>query len=455
MNSDHSAPAGHPVPGNKGPRPVPEYYSGGKIPPFPVPAPATNQPEQCYTLLSDEERSLLKFEINCAVRYFLDLDRPVHLETLGILHPELHEGWRPHVIGTSMAMRLETQRSVSFEKCDDLIALPADFLAQVVQTKDLTKRIYPKLPLPLQLKWRPDELRKILRAFFQHMRARLVKHGHSASLSAIGDFFALHNRQGSTPSEWYAGADIFIKARPTAPVSVRNINLFPRPTLESAWEPLQAAYGQALREYRSPLRQLLDEHGLLDEVPDLSSLTPDQTLSVAVFHYQLQGKSVLAFCTNSLRMIGLSRNKAHPLGNELIFQLGADPQSLDRPALPDIAARFLLLGWILMQSSKLGVLKTGIGVSAPAMPGQEASRLSSVLVTSYEPASFQQLSAEGPFLYQNLVGITADEALLISRQRRNHLLAMLETRGLHQVTYPKRSSVFARSQIEPPLAMAS
>ncbi len=439
--------------------------------------------EEYLRITTEDDRNLLRFELNCAAVQFLENNRPVYLESLGIIYPETVCETKSHTVGSFYAIRNETLRHLRFEKCDDIIGLPAEVTTKLAQTRELASRIYPRLPLVLQVKWTFADLQGILRVMVTSLRQKIIRAGHSSILSSVGDFYALHNRQGSTSAEWYAGADIFLKQRGSCPIAIGKSRLLPRPILKDAWELLVAAYGEPIKTYSVDVLTILkqlgyayDEQSLADNLGQQNEV--QKTIKVAAFAVNFTTETIkpasILYCTDGLRSAAevaqaqkstetdssssetKPSEKRRKAGTEIVFQLPFDRQSTPPEDLPALVAEALVMGWILMHGTKSRALKIGTGLSSRyPLGGDPSSQLNSVIVTTLTAIKSENLADDGPFYYMNIVGVTADEASFIKEHRKNHLIAALESRGLDQITQPKRSSVFARTEIEVPMAMAS
>lgn len=413
-----------------------------------------------YSATDEQERDLLRFEVNCALQHFLEFDRPIYLEGLGLVVPSRIERTRAYPSGQSLVVRRETVRKVTFEKCDDVSA--AEDLAivsdrSVVDTRELAERIYPRLPLGLHLKWSMQAMRSLLRAYLFSIRDRLVTKGVSQFLSAVGTLYALHNRQGNTPSDWYAGADILLMPRRSQVLQVLDSRLCARPVLQSAWEPLQALYGPPVRTLCLDLMGVLKETGFaVDDSTEQANDTKDRLskrqIEVAVFldNESKPQKPRLIWCTEGVRDLARSVS-ADVVATELVVQTPADENTLNgvvEDNLP-IASRLLALGWAVLLSTRNKTLRPGLGINAESpLITQPKSLLTAAVATHVQSLSGVHLDEFGEFSYANLTGISYREARLISAGKRIHLLSMLELRGLDQITQSGRGCLLEHTKID-------
>ena len=133
-------------------------------------------------------------------------------------------------------IREETHRLIEFEKTNEVVPYHQQRFGKIVETKELSEWIYPRLDLKMQLLHDPTELKRLIRGFVANLKREVVISGYSNQLNTIGSFFAAHNRQGTSFSDWYAGADIWLKPVWKEYLSVGNHRAFERPELKNAWE---------------------------------------------------------------------------------------------------------------------------------------------------------------------------------------------------------------------------
>jgi hypothetical protein len=417
--------------------------------------------EELLTEASEEVRNILRYELNAAISHFIQRDQPVYLEGLGILFPEIHTERRSEVEHEIYYIWSETFRTVVFEKCCDLIAMHREKFSDIVETKELVQWIYPRLPLYISSRWAERDIRRLVRAAIEVIRHQIVDEGHSAELSSVGDLFALHNRQGRSHGEWYAGADIFLCASWHQVISASKKKVFERPVLSNAWELFEAAYGPALLTFEISLAKELREMGY---DPSLLPAGQDQ-LRVAAFKSKVegQGSGTFIFCTEGLRVLGLNSKHSKGYGSELVFQLsekGVDAFAHGSNEVPqDLARRPLTAGWMLLQSAPSRSVRpgAGLGVEVPLYGNSSSSKMgaglgqratiSTIFTTTFHLMRDEQISASGPFRYTNIVGIADDEAALAAKYSPQYLLSLLEHRSLTQISTLYRPSLLLRTEL--------
>ena len=396
--------------------------------------PSKLRPGELDVHLEDEDRKLLRFEINCALVFFLEQERSVYLEGLGLLTPTKAQRLITHTVDHWALLRDESVREIQFEKCDDSSCLP-ESARGAAETRDLARRIYPRLPLPLQFRWTESDLKRLLRALLLEVRSELLQDGYSHMLSSVGTLYALHNRCGQNLQDWYGGSDIFLRTRHHQTVTVQREILVERPVLESAWEVMQAAFGPPQHQFEFSPKRELEAWGV--EPP---AEAPEMMIKVAAFHDTVTGR--VLFCTDGLRTLKAPEAKA---GSELVVQLPAGNADDAREWI----TRPLSMGWFLTVTSRHGALRPGLGLAAPApLSTNPACQLTAILTTRLSDLGSEQLSAGGAFHYLNVIGITTEEAQLLQEQLRPYLLAVLEHKRLDQITDPRRSSILRHTYIQ-------
>jgi len=426
--------------------------------------------------MDPETREILRFELNSALLHFTQAERPVVLEGFGIVRPFRKKQTRTHHFGDWGIVREETLQTLEFEKCEDTAGLNLGHYPRLVDTRELVQSIYSRLPLPLQLRWSERELRRLLIDFVREVRTEVVQLGFSDQLRGVGQLFALHNRQGLSPSDWFAGADIFMVPRQTRPLSLGAAQRFSRPVLENAWELWGALLGPALKHGSIPLFSTLRELGFPENVLSDFKLSID-SIKYALFLDPPEGSTVseqpvkasskkergAIFVTDGLRSANLVGNPRQKLRHELVVRvplaaLGKfgiseaelkDDRSGDSSELPSFVSSLLAAGSLLLASDRMNPLRANAALAlGRSITGESDSKLRSLLLTSSSTFGLQQLAFDGPFNYATVLGLASDEAALLAARGREHLFAILDSRGLNQTTLPLRSSTLSRGYVE-------
>ena len=403
------------------------------------------------------QRTALCTALNSVITTFLTQNRSIFLEGLGVLAPVTTEKKASYVIGNFCAVRSEQVRSVVFYKCDDSAAIDRKLYPDIVETAELAATCQLELPPVLCISWLEKDVRRYLRGLLKELKHQLVMKGHCNELESIGLFFALHNRQGDTPADWFAGADIGLRPLFNQKLSVSAPAFFERPVLENSFELLEAAFGKPALNFSVDLPAELAGLGY-----DLSALLTDTSfgeakIPVAVFESTANrpaGERVLIYCTDGLRNLGLMQtDKENASGTEIVFQLAVSDNDgipgSQNTGIPTWVARPIAMAWILLQSSPKKSLRPGAGISCavPLQPRFDTD-LDTIFLTPFAFVPNEVLSREGAFRYINVVGITQEEAAIARGLSQEYLSLLLKHKGLDQVTRSTRTSITKKLELQ-------
>jgi len=377
----------------------------------------------------------------------------VVLDGFGILTPEISATERSYTIDGKQVRRWEESLSVSFDKCREVTAFHRERFPRLIDTKDLARATHLALPCEDGLRYTERAVRRRIVALARALRTQVIERGFSSALAPLGDFYALHNRQGETLNDRFAGADIFITPRFLRRLRVGDARRFDRPTLEHAWEIFEAAYGAPIGRLRLDLGEELRALGYSLSPAEEAQFLGERHIEVGVFRTgEREGKPILTYVTDGVRRLSRGKNT---VGNELTFQLPVSRlDARDGTAsIPTWPTRALTLGWLLVLSSRSRTVAPGVGFSAdaPLIPDCDTD-LCAVFTTPFQSIRTPQRDTDGEFSFINIVGITTTEAAFARRFGGGHLLNLLGHRSLDQATKPTRSGVIGRSCIEPPVA---
>lgn len=415
--------------------------------------PLMTSPERFLAETSEEERAAIVSALTVALVSCIECEQPVWLEGLGVLTSEVRTQQRHRVEGEHLIVWRETVRVPSFEKCAELVTFHRERYRSIAETSDLARRAHPLLPRPLSQRWSERTLARLLRGLLRLIRYEVVLCGYSEWLREIGTFCCLHNRQGSTLADWYAGADIFLKPRYEHVLRRGQEQRFERPVVQKSSELWEAAFGAAVARHEVDLRAQLETLGYAADSFEQRCAARNPSLEVSVFCSAgdpMGERCTFLYCTDGLRQHGIALGKR---GNELCLQLDVLRTTSDaREALspPIWPMRALVMGWILAQHSPRGGVALGAGLSCgiplPLRPLEDGNpALSGILATELQMLRAPQLSTDGPFVFMNLVLITDAEAELAEQSSPLHLAALLRHRGLDQVTKPFRRCLAAKT----------
>lgn len=402
--------------------------------------------DQFLTETTIEERSILFHHLELAIISFIERSIPVYLEGFGIIFPEQRDCVSTLADGSRNILRQERLTSLNFEKCSELIPFQQERYKGIVGLKDLS--MFMQTAIAPLASWDEAALRRLVKGAILAIKHEVISAGSFNKFRTIGEFCCLHNRQGTSFIDWFAGADIFLIQSYCKSEQIRPDRVVSRPLLENAWELMIAAHGK-------PIRYLE-----IDFVKELYEIEAEKTLSqseyavslgidyearhikTAVFRTEgYDNTSVLIFCSDGLR---------HAIDSELVFQVEFDPSDLKLSEVVDsqldcLVSRVFSLGLVLAgMKSKLPRIGSGIQSDLPLFKGLRTS-LSGIIVSEFSKARLEQQVVDGSFYYRNLVGITAEETQILTQFSGHYLLKFLKIKGLDQVTKILRQSIFHRT----------
>lgn len=396
--------------------------------------------------------SLVLLELGAAVISFIERDLPVWLEGFGILFPERSTHVRSRAVEDRLTMRRESRKTIAFERCAELVSYHREKFHGLVETKHLIAHIYPQLPAPVRAQLTERELGRRLVRLIANLKEEVVRTGVSRMLADVGDFYALHNRQGESLVDWYAGSDIFVVPHYRRTTHIEPLQHFERPVLKDAHEPFEAAYGKPIHYFNHTLPSV---EGVLHNRIRVAvfSLLPSET-----------GKEnhTLIYVTDGVRRESGSDTLS---GNELVVQL--ELTSTERGlgsdmTVPQWPLKMFDAAWKLLQRAPHRILPKGAWIDCNK-PLIEESRLNSrsrvspltgCLATQCALMRAEQLASDGKYYYASIVGLCAEELEFAQSHPIEDLLVFLRHRKLDQTTRVSRSSVLLRSFFQSPTVTA-
>jgi len=398
-----------------------------------------------------EDRAILRAELSNAILYFLSCEQTVYLEEFGILIPTRQKIKKTSPVDLSFAIQQVESLGVSFEKCIELTSYHRDRFPELVENRELAFRIYPRMPLTFQLKHSERSLYTFIKSLILSIRDEAIVDGVSMQLEKLGTFYSLHNRQGQSLQDWYAGSDIFLVSRFNEVIKVDQPKVMELPLLESAWELFDAAYGEPVLKREIQLAKELFRLGYSQADLALPVDLQNSTLKVAAYKIDNPGKgsSTLLYCTDGLRLAaqnGIDSTAAC----EITVQAELKGQYNPDEDLPGWPIDIVILGWLLLQNSKTKSLQPQMVLSADTTIGSgQPNPMRSILTVPLRGLSLPQRTAEGFFYYINVVGVTDDEARLAEMRSPAHLTDLLTARQYDQVTRPERRSLLSLTKHSP------
>ncbi|MCO6429859.1 MAG: suppressor of fused domain protein [Deltaproteobacteria bacterium] len=387
-----------------------------------------------HELTSSEQKIIARAVADVCI-HFLRAEKPVYLERFGLLVPRISKAYRSYFSESSQLSRLEWVLSADFHKCSDLTAYHKERYKNVVELKELSSRVYAALPIERTATWSGRFIRHLILGLIETVKHETVSIGYSERLYEIGTFFALHNRQGSTFSDWYAGADIFIKSTLDEAVRCDDSVIHPRAVLQTPSEPFQAIFGAAVQSFA---------------LPNLPALSEIPAPKVHVFADDSSGS--LIYVTEGIASLsGAGSSGGLPVELTLQLETGQKPllassgqhssREISIPAWPVSAIRQVVEATILkgLPMPPIGAIISAKDIGLGKLP------LNSLMITDFHRFHREQLTLEGPVIFRNIVGITSDEARMAQETSPKLLMACLQHKNHLHVTKPERSSIFQRS----------
>ncbi len=219
-------------------------------------------------------------------------------------------------------------------------------------------------------------------------------------------------------------------------IAFDNLKSFFPPTLENAFEPFEALYGEPLRTGTLNFQSQLQSLGYLD---DEEVLGDDLNARYAVFLQDRLDGGKLIFVSDGLRT---QSGNAEQGGIEFFLEL---PSSTCNGAVPDWPLQVLSLAWLILSGSKSKNLRNGTVFHNETPLAGEGKNALRTFLCEHDQEAVQQLSPQGPFNFLRLHPIGDEDAKLLEFFSGKQMLSVLKLRG--QAT--KRLISAERAQIEP------
>lgn len=412
--------------------------------------------------LSEADRYELIHALEGTLIHILETERAVALEPFGILSPNNNKSQKIFISSEHQIIQSVSARVFIFHKTGEITSYHREEFKNLVEEKELTQRVCAKLPITFLLRHDFRSIRQLLRGMIENLKHECISGGVSKLLSKIGTFIALHNRQGDSFHDWFAGADILLVNPLERTITSDDCRRLKRPVLNDAWELFGAIFGKPVSIFKVRMKDEIRKLGI--DPASLPFVMDDAAsrISIALFEYRSGNTRQLIYCTDGLRTYGInskSKNNISPFGNELVFQVNYDSDFIessrsdsdlqDDLRLPHWPKFVLALGWALLQSNTEKTIKIGEGLSAgKCLSGNKLlSKLTTVFATGFARSRQEHLTKEGPFYYINLLGITDNEAQLAERSSPDLLLSILEGRKCDQITKIGRPCLTNKSSL--------
>lgn len=393
--------------------------------------------------VSKESKPLLIAAIESSIKHFVMAEKPIYLEGFGIIKPTDEKTVQSVAEGDKNIQRSIKRRRLNFQKCSEITSFTRTDNPQLVEERDFAAAVFSHLPIDLQIEWDYSNTRKYLRGFFEFLKHETISQGTSKSISRIGDFYALHNRQGRNLNDWYAGSNIVFKSNFDREIACEECKVYEKPVLNDGWELLECLYGKPIYIFNFDPQREAKALGF--------ELEPASTpVRIGVFSHKIGAQQQLIYCSEGMRHLA----KDSTLGKELVFQVVYDADyresaknssfKLDDMIVADWPKTVFAVGWVLLKSSHLAV-GSGFDLNEPLCPDLPTSRLSAVLATKFTQAPAEQMAVDGRFQYINLVGITDSEYRLAESHNVEHLVVLLRSKRLDQITKTGRISILFKT----------
>ncbi len=358
----------------------------------------------------------------------------------------------------TVLVRAETNILAQFEKCEELTQVHRDDYEHILETSELTRLVYPKLPLTISLDYTPEAIKGIIRNLLREFRREIIVQGFSKKFESIGEFFSLHNRQGSSERDWFAGADIFMTPRFRCVVHASAAREYERPILRDSLEPFESLWEAPLASWEVAPVQELEKIGYHISKKELSLDAPEH------FHLSVFGKrnshgnvTHLVFVSHGLRSLAVALGTKLGFGTECVLQVAVNDtlrEEIKRGEIDSLstsrwAASIFSLAWTLMRGSSSGCLRSGVGISCEDVPLHVQAGKSSgprmVLATDFRLLPGAHCVQDGLFQYMSLIGITDGEVRFAQKYSSSQLISLLKRKNLDQVTHLGRTCVTSTS----------
>ncbi len=429
-------------------------------------------PERLSGETSRQERRELADALAHSLRSKISDGKSVYLDGLGVLFPEQHELPRAYLLGNQskvkqLAVRRETITKLNFERAGELSPFIRDRYHSPLELSDLLCDVYRHLPLPLQVGWTHAQMRFYLGGLVALLRREIVLDGFSHRLAPFCSFFALHNRQGDSTVDWFAGADIFVHSDFEHVRRVEQPKLMERARFASLLEFGEVALGAKRHIFPLNISQALNDIGISAS----RSFYPD--IEVIVLE---RAPGRLAFLTNGARNIPLLSGEM--LGAEFVLdcelaQLAAWPFTLIAALIEEIVSEQVQPSGGAthgIAGHQAGILSRPSGIGCVSIPPQafgiastssdgtnshEPEITAAVASTTWAGALVSSCNANEAILLEDdssvrvlwITPLQQMERIIAERRTPEHTAALLIRKGVMLVARLNRASVLFRTEI--------
>lgn len=410
-------------------------------------APRVLTAEEFVQQTTPDQRAMLRSTLSSTAWAILCEGSALYLDRIGIFYWAQEDRAVNHDHENTILVQRVQVKKLCFEKCSELVSFQRERFDRLIETSVLCERVYAAIPVQHQRHWEPRYFSALIRTTLRLLREELVVEGYTRQLGNIGDLFAVHNRQGHSIEDWYAGCDIIVANPPEKVVQASHPKAYEAPVLESSWEPLSCAFGEPIGEFVVSIPHQLSSLGFDGEAIEKETSDHERSVAVAVFEGpSTSERKVYIYCTEGLRKLGYrSSPEGEKVGAELTVQV--EDTNETGPELPRWPLRAIALGWALLRSSRGCFLRPGSGMSAELPLLLERPHFRTILSAPFEHLSYRQLCGEGAFWFVNITIVRDDEARFAEIHTPERLLALLRSRGYDQLSRPTRRSILGAAPV--------
>lgn len=403
---------------------------------------------------TEDDIRLVFTEIGNTIIYFAECGYASFLSRLGIIFPIEKLQQRVSSVNQQFSFIEETTKSLKFEKTDDIYTSHRIQFPQLLETSELSQRVFEKTRSFLSFSATSLDLKKLVKALIDEIKRKVVRDAIVEDFFGLGSLFALHNRQGIEERDWYAGADISLSCTWNKVIQGSPSRFIEAPVLDSAFEISDLILGNPVADIDLNLHKQIsslefDTHDLLEIIPTFVKLR-SYIKPISPNRYSV------TFVSEGIRTI--SSNLKKELGNEFIVKTVLYHRDQDEAFKLSSEMASSPLPWVLnlfAGGSLLAALsRNGLVSKASALPvGKEElqlpqkSELSTIVTFPFRTIGYRQESTTGPFYFSHLSLLTDAEASFLVDKRKSLILHFLQQRGYEQTSQPDRPDLTNKTMI--------
>jgi hypothetical protein len=385
---------------------------------------------------TQSDRDCLRLALNESIGNAITAGRHVLLEGFGIILVSEDEETKAYNSNFYTIIRNEKVRKLDFEKCLHFEKADQSLFPCIVKTAELAKMCHLALPSDLNIRWSENNIKKLLRCLIKLIKEELIHTGYSYALPAIGNLYAIHNRQGFSIDDWYAGADIFLDNSYRKVIDFSEQTWHNTPTYTSCIEPLETAFGRIHAHTSLNLDKELVKLGF-----EIDPEEPSHNIikkPIKIYAFKNEASNSYIFCTQ-----GIANNESMNHHAELVWQINKE-QHLDQTleSYLTLVKQIFTLGWILLISAKKEANLVGASITADFSEYQRiAPNLSAIILNEFSLYKREAYMNDGAYRYLNVLTITGSEYKIAKKISASALLNVLSHKGIGQINKLERSSI--------------